>query len=261
MLRWSLAAIFIGLSGLGGLFSFQTKLIYFPEDRQLSTCASPAPTEYHNIGPEQVLLTKVGSANLVVFFHGNAGSACNWRFLGVNHLVPLGYDTLVVEYPGYGGDPRPPSLETITAALPTIHQWIDAQDYETITVFGYSLGAAVGSLYAQNFGADQIILFAPFDSLYAVASGQGIKIPRRFLTEDYNNIVALQSVDAPIYILHGDDDDIIPVQHSATLAEALLDAGRDVRRDTLSGAGHDDLFISPEFDTMLQDILLFSGEN
>ena len=261
MFRWSVAIIFVGLSGLGGLFTLQTKLIYFPDDRPLSDCTPPAPTQYLQVENEQSLVTQTGAKNLAIFFHGNAGSACNWRFLGANHLADLNYDTLVVEYPGYGGDERNPSKAEIEKMLPVINNWVEAQAYETTTIFGYSLGSGVGSLYAQTYGADQIILFAPFDSLYAVAFDQGIKVPRNMLTEDYDNIDALQSVDAPVHIIHGTGDTVIPASHSETLAIALSAAGLQVTRDTLPDRGHEGLFVSPEFDNMLQRVLLFTGEN
>ena len=260
MFRWSAAIIFVGLSGLGGLFALQTKLIYVPDMRPLTDCMPPAATQYLQIDTEQSLVTQAGADNLVVFFHGNAGSACNWRYLGANHLAHLGYDTLVVEYPGFGGDERNTSKAEIMKMLPTVKSWVDAQAYETVTIFGYSLGGGVGSLYAQAYGADQIVLFAPFDSLYALVYDQGIKVPRNLLTEDYDNIDALQSVDAPIHILHGTADTIVPAYHSETLASALTDAGRQVTRDTLPNSGHGDLFDSPEFDNMLQRVLLFIEE-
>ncbi len=253
-------AIAILVSGLTGLFAFQTRLIYFPDDRDLADCTLPSPTHLLTIGTERALFTPAKGDHLVVFFHGNAGSACNWRFLGANHLAKLGYDTLVVEYPGYGGDDRSPSKATIEATLPTFNAWVETQDYDSVTIFGYSLGSAVGSLYAQAYDADQIILFAPFDSLYNVAVEMGYKVPRAMLTEDYDNMIALSAVDAPIYILHGDDDRVIPVHHSETLALALSDTGRDVTREIYQGKGHDGLFDSPEFDLRIQSLLIHAGD-
>ncbi|MBX2853521.1 MAG: alpha/beta fold hydrolase [Rhodobacteraceae bacterium] len=260
MFRWLLSLMFLGVFGLGGLFFLQAKLIYFPEDRRLDSCEPPAPTQYIQIGGEQALLTQTGANNLIIFFHGNAGSACNWRYLAANHLAVLGYDTLVVEYPGYGGDTRAPSKEEIAKALPVFQEWVAAQSYETITIFGYSLGAGVGSMYAAAFGADQIILFAPFDSLYAVAFDQGVMVPRNLLTEDYDNIAALSAIEAPIYILHGSDDRTIPAKHSDDLMRALSEAGRDVEREVLQGVGHTGLFESPEFDVRMGRVLRFVVE-
>ena len=226
----------------------------------MASCELPPPTQYLQISGEQGLLTATGSKHLILFFHGNAGSACNWRFLGGNHLAALGYDTLVVEYPGYGGDQRAPSKREISSSLPVIHEWVADQHYDSITLFGYSLGAGVGAMYAHAFGADQVILFAPFDSLYAVAFGRGFMLPRKLLTEDYDNAAALSEVAAPVYILHGVEDQTIPMKHSADLARTLTGAGREVAREVLPGVGHTGLFESPEFDVRMARVLRFAVE-
>lgn len=259
-------ALIIGIlvcivSGLSGLFAFQTKLIYFPDDRQLSDCDIPTGTQLINIEAERALFTAQNHAHLVVFFHGNAGSACNWRYLGINHLAPLGYDTLVVEYPGFAGDPRGPSKKTIEDAIPAFHSWVDAQSYDTVTLMGYSLGSGVGSLYAEAYGADQIILFAPFDTIYSVITEMGYSIPRAILTEDYDNIAALSHIDAPIYIRHGAADDVIPPIHSEKLQSALVAAGRSVTRELIPNQGHAGLFESPAFDQLLETILIHAKDN
>ncbi len=243
---------------MSGLYALQTRLIYFPDSRPLTDCHLPAETKLIQTGLERALFTDADSQNLIVFFHGNAGSACNWRYIGANHLAPLGYDTLVVEYPGYAGDPRAASKAEIEQALPVFNAWIADQGYDTVTVFGYSLGSAIGALYVQDYGADQVLLYAPFDSLYAVAVALGYDVPRQILTEDYDNIAALSGSTAPIYIAHGDADVVIAAAHSETLAEALRTEGLDVTRDLLPGKGHEGLFDSPEFDQTMARILLFA---
>jgi len=237
------------------LFFMQTQMIYLPDDRKLADCSLPEGVEFWQQGEEHGLLGADGNANLLVFFHGNADMACDWRYLGVNHLNPLGYDVLVVEYPGYGGDGRKPSKLLIEGTIDTSYNWVAQQDYDKIVVMGYSLGTGAAAIYADRYGADQVILFAPFDSIYNVARGQGMVYPRALLTEDFDNIASLATVDADISILHGQDDKVIPASHSARLAIELQAMGRSVNRVVLTGLGHQDLFTGPIFDMFLQDVL------
>lgn len=233
----------------------QTKILYYPDARSLSDCDLPEGVEFWADGEEQGILSTGNRKNLLLFFHGNAGSACNWRFLGVNHLANLGFDVLVLEYPGYGGDTRNTNKVLIEASLRTLSAWVAAQEYEKVVVMGHSLGAGIASIYADEYGAAQIVLFAPFDSVYNVAKSQGLVFPRILLREDFDNVKALSSVDAPIIIIHGEDDDVIPPEHSENLLNSLVLAGRNVQREVRAGVGHNGLFESPEFDIFLRHAL------
>ena len=243
-----------GLAAAAAYFG-QGKMLYYPDARPLADCNLPAGVEIWNEGGEQGLVTATDHDNLLLFFHGNAGSACNWRFLGVNHLDALGYDVLVIEYPGYGGDPRTTSKAAIEVGLDVLAGWVAAQEYTNISVMGYSLGTGVASIYAQDNEVTQVVLFAPFDSVYNVALAQGLKFPRILLQEDFDNIAALGDVTAPITIIHGEDDDVIPAKHSENLMRELNVLGRDVRREVRAGVGHNGLFESPAFDDFLRHTL------
>ena len=249
-----LGVLTYGLAAAAAYFG-QSKILYYPDTRPLTDCQLPAGVEIWNEGAEQGLLAAAENDNLLLFFHGNAGSACSWRFLGVNHLAPLGYDVLVLEYPGYGGDSRTTSKRGIEAGLETLAAWVEAQGYDRISVMGYSLGTGVASIYARDYGATQVVLFAPFDSVYNMALAQGLKFPRILLHEDFDNIAALARVSAPITIIHGEEDDVIPAIHSENLRRELDLAGRDVRREVRAGKGHTGLFESPAFDSFLRHTL------
>lgn len=255
ILRWFI----MGISSLyflaaGAVYSLQGDMLYFPNPTPLDECNTPEGVEIWQSGPEQGLIADADSNRLVLFFHGNAESACNWRYLGVNHLGPLGYDVLAFEYPGYSGDPRETSKLEIEAAVDNLHDWVAAQDYDKIYVMGYSLGTGVASIYAQDYPVHQVLLFAPYDSVYSVALGQGLIFPRFLLTEDFDNIAALESVAAPISILHGLQDTVIPAKHSANLFQALTASGREVIRETIN-TGHHGLFDSPAFDDYIASTL------
>ncbi len=246
-----LGVITYGLAAAAAYFG-QSKMLYYPDTRPLQDCTLPAGVEIWNEDGEQGLLADADNENLLLFFHGNSGSACNWRFLGVNHLATLGYDVLVLEYPGYAGDPRSPSKQQIEDAVGILADWVTKQDYAKVSVMGYSLGTGAASIYARDNGAAQVVLFAPFDSIYNVAAAQGLKFPRALLREDFDNMAALADVRAPITIIHGEDDDVIPAKHSESLLRMLEAAGRDVRREVRAGVGHNGLFENPAFDDFLR---------
>jgi len=250
-----LGVVTLGLAAAAAYFG-QGKMLYYPDTRPLEDCNLPAGVEIWNEDGEQGLLAADNNDNLLLFFHGNSGSACNWRFLGVNHLATLGYDVLVLEYPGYAGDPRTPSKQNIEGTLGVLANWVAKEDYAKVSVMGYSLGTGAASIYARDNGAAQVVLFAPFDSIYNVALAQGLKFPRVLLRENFDNVAALSDVDAPITIIHGEDDEVIPAKHSENLLRMLEAAGRDVSREVRAGVGHNGLFDSPAFDDFLRYALI-----
>ena len=250
-----LGVVTFGLAAAAAYFG-QGKMLYKPDARLLSDCNLPTGVEIWNEDGEQGLLSAAGRDNLLLFFQGNSGSACNWRFLGVNHLATHGYDVLVLEYPGYGGDRRTPGKQKIESALGVLAVWVAKQDYTRVSVMGYSLGTGAASIYARDNGAAQVVLFAPFDSIYNVAVSQGLKFPRALLREDFDNVAALTDVTAPITIVHGEDDLVIPAEHSENLLRELEILGRDVRREVRAGVGHNGLFESPAFDDFLRYTLI-----
>jgi acetyl esterase/lipase len=53
-----------------------------------------------------------------------------------------------------------------------------------------------------------------------------------------NPLTYIDKNDPPFLILHGDNDQLVPLEQSVILAKALIDAGVEVTMQTLRGAGH-----------------------
>ncbi len=253
---WLLLAL-IGLYSIVGIgFRLvETKLLYHPDDTPMSACPLPQGVELVDIGGERGLLTPVGSDTLVVFYHGNGSRACNWRYLGVNHLGPLGVDTLVVEYPGYADDPRTPSKDGLLGVAAVARDWGRAR-YDRVIAFGNSIGTAPAAHHAADGGADKLILFAPFDSMYSLLWGKGFVYPRWALANDYDLAEDLAAGAPPTVIVHGDADTLIPEHHSRALAEALEAQGVPVTRILRPGLGHGGLFNDAFFNPFLEEHVL-----
>ncbi len=256
-MRWlqqiTLAAALLYGGAAALVYAAQDSLVFRPPARALASCDLPSGAAQWRFQGEQGVLAGAGGSKLLLFFHGNGGDACNWRYLGVNHLNKIGYDVLVLEYPGYGGDGRAPSKAGIEGMITAAAAWADAQGYGQRVAMGYSLGTGVAALFARDFGADKVVLFAPYDSIYNVAWARGMLFPHALLKADFDNVAALSGLDVPIYILHGRLDRVIPEAFSAALALAL--DGQPVSRQVLDGVGHGGLFESPRFDAIMQDIL------
>ena len=62
---------------------------------------------------------------------------------------------------------------------------------------------------------------------------------KRDLARTANPITYIDRSDPPFLIMHGDNDQLVPLAQSAMLAKALKDAGVDVTMKTIPGASHE----------------------
>lgn len=210
-------------------FLAQRKLMYFPDRERLS------PQSYGLTGVEERLLSTPDGAQLVawyakaapghptvLYFHGNAGNLGS-RSERVRKYVARGLGVLMLSYRGYGGSSGSPSEANNVAdarlAYDTLlKQGLQPQD---IIVYGESLGTGVAVQLAAQVPVAGVVLDAPYTSIVDVAAGAYPYLPvRGFLLDRYETLRYLKDVHAPILILHGEDDAIIPAKMGRAVYEA-----------------------------------------
>lgn len=135
---------------------------------------------------------------------------------------------LFFEYPAYGRCEGKPSPRTIRESLRTTIPaaaglcGIPASDLpDKGLVFGHSLGAAVGLMGAEEFGIRKVVLVSPFTSTMDMASVMthlplGWLVWHRF--DNRAGLRGLQQRGGHAWIIHGADDEAIPVRMGRTLA-------------------------------------------
>ncbi len=188
------------------------------------------------------------SSPAVVFFHGNGENLETVRLSGLfDQLAALGVHVLAVDYPGYGRSTGAPSEAGLTAAGEAGLRWITERYPESKkVVLGWSLGAAVAiKTAAGNTAAtDGLVLMSAWSDLASLAAihypswlvGFGLK-------DRYDSVAAAPGVRSPVLMVHGTDDQIIPLAQGRQLREALpsLEGVRPCRFVEVPGAGHNDL--------------------
>ncbi len=75
-------------------------------------------------------------------------------------------------------------------------------------------------------------------------------LPAEWMAALDRNEPTQRPIPAPVLIIHGDDDELVPVESSAVLASELRALGSKVERKTYAGAGHGDVVL-----TSLNDVL------
>jgi uncharacterized protein len=227
------------------MWSQQRRLIYFPSPGPVPSAAAMLST-----GRDVVLHTEdgirlgawyfPGRRGAVLVCNGNAGDRSMRAALAVA-LNRMGLSVLLFDYRGYGGNPGRPSEEGLAADARAAQAWLAAQrevDSDRIAYFGESLGAAVAVGLAMQRPPAALMLRSPFTSLADVGAVHYPWLPvRRLLLDRYPSVERIASVHAPLLVIAGDRDDIVPLSLSRRLYDAAVEPKRFV---LVPGAGHND---------------------
>jgi fermentation-respiration switch protein FrsA (DUF1100 family) len=111
-------------------------------------------------------------------------------------------------------------------------------------LYGESLGGGVAvSIAAERAAAGRpvaaLVLEAPLSSVTDVAAHHYPWAPVRCLLKDrFESVARIARVHAPLLIVHGDADGIVPIRYG----RALFEAAREPKEATwIPGGGHEDL--------------------
>ncbi|MEX0924256.1 MAG: alpha/beta hydrolase [Rhodovibrionaceae bacterium] len=236
-------AVFVGV-----LFLAQRSMIYHPSQEPLRAAevGLPADALVETRTEDYLTLSHFyvppgdPEAPVVVVFHGNAGNASH-RLAKFSSLVAGGYGLFLAEYRGYGGNPGKPTEAGLIADGESVLDWLESQGIgeARVALYGESLGTGVVLALARERRLRAIVLEAPFTSIAAAAQQRYPFVPAKWLVLDrFDNLTRIASIEAPILILHGEQDRVMPSSHGRRLAEA----GRRVSLQLFPAAGHNDLF-------------------
>jgi pimeloyl-ACP methyl ester carboxylesterase len=194
--------------------------------------------------------------------HGNGENLETMRQAGLFvDLAKNGAAVLAIDYPGYGRSAGTPSEAANLAAAEAAWEWmLRHRDGNPPVIAGWSLGAAVAAQLAAKRRDDAagVILLSAWDRLDAVAR---LHFPgwmvSALLSERYDSAAAAANIAAPALLVHGDDDDIIPIELGRSLYAALPRAKQWVE---VAGASHNDLLARPEAWQAIHAFLEARGE-
>ena len=158
-------------------------------------------------------------APIYLYFHGNA-DGLNERATRFAYLAATGAGIIAFSYRGYGGSGGAPTEALLHSDAREIYQSLRAVYPENrIILFGESLGTGVALELATHGKPAGVILDSPYLSVVERAHASYPWLPVSLLLQDqFRSDLFIQNVDAPILILHGTADDLIPLSDSHDLA-------------------------------------------
>jgi uncharacterized protein len=237
---------------VGLLWAFQRRLIYLPSPGPVPPAATVLP------GAEDVAFTTADGLRLrgwfvpaagpggarpgpaVLVCNGNAGHRAMRAELAAE-LARMGLAVLLFDYRGYGGNPGGPTEEGLAADARAALDHLAGRpevDPERVVYLGESLGAAVALRLATERPPAALVLRSPFASLAEVGRRHYPMLPVSLLLWDrYDSWALIGRVRAPLLVVAGGRDRIVPPGHSRRLFAAAPEPKRLV---VLDGVDHND---------------------
>ena len=224
----------------------QRALMYFPDTAPTTPAAAGLPEA------DEVPLTAADGVHIlawhvapqdgkpvILYLHGNGG-ALRYRVGRFRRLIESGIGLVALEYRGYGGLPGSPSEHGLIADAEAAYAFAAAHyPAQQIVLWGESLGSGVALALAAEKPVGRVILEAPFTSALAVGEHHYWYLPVRLLMKDqFRSDRRIAKVTAPLLILHGVHDHIVPY----AMGERLFDlANKPKHIARFLDGGHEDL--------------------
>ena len=235
------------------LFFSQKSMIYYPNNQNFDSCRGFSDYETMTSNGTRFYYKKQSSENLIVYYHGNAGSACD-RSVFKEVFENSNSSIVFVEYAGYSNDDKSPSMKYILNDVLNVQRFIEEESYNNIIVYGQSIGSGPASFHASKYEVDTLILVTPFSNLVDLVQSKYVIYPASILlTEKYENTQWLQNFNGNLAIIHGDRDTIIPHNFSQKLFENVPTQNKEYF--LIEGKGHNNIWYSDEFKDRLGEVL------
>lgn len=178
----------------------------------------------------------------LLYFHGNAGTLAT-RGERIRQYQAQGFGIFMMTYRGYGGSTGRPSERANVRDAKQAYDYLikNGVTPDSIVLYGESLGSGVAVQVAAAKDVAGVILDAPYTSMVDVAAVHYPYLPARwFLIDRYQTVKFIRRVNAPLLIVHGEDDAIIPV----AMGQQLFDIADEPKAiATFPGAGHADHYM------------------
>ena len=231
------------------ILEFSEKGIVFFPDPDLVGTPSDVGLEYEDIAFEAAdgvqlhgWWVPAAGAPVLVWFHGNAGNISH-RLENLKLLHDrVGVQVFIFDYREYGRSQGRISREgSFLDAAAAYRYVVETRGVPTgdVVLFGRSLGTALATDIALKQPCRTLILESAFTN-----SAEMAKLLASFLFDwrprvPYDNLGKIAQVKAPVLIIHGSDDEIIPVDMGRRVF-AAANPPKDLY--IIPGAHHNDIY-------------------
>ncbi len=166
-----------------------------------------------------------GVEPVVIYFHGNYGHI-GTRAVRARDFIDAGYGVLLAGYRYNSGAGGEPSEEGLIADARAALEFVRSEGItgHRIVLYGESLGTGVAVALATENDIGALVLEMPYTSIGDVAQDIYWYLPAKWLVRDnFDSLARIRNVRAPVLVIHGENDNVIPVRFGRQLFEAAPD--------------------------------------
>ncbi len=156
----------------------------------------------------------------VIFAHGNAELIEHWPEM-LEPYRRLGISVLLPEYRGYGRSAGSPSQAAIAEDMTAFYDQLARRpevDPARIIFHGRSLGGGAVCDLARRRKPAAVVLMSSFSSMKRMA--RRYLVPGFMVRDPFDNLDVVSRLAAPLLIVHGRHDGVVPYAHAEQLHAA-----------------------------------------
>jgi fermentation-respiration switch protein FrsA (DUF1100 family) len=153
----------------------------------------------------------------ILFSHGNAEDLGNVVPF-MQQFYELGFSVLMYDYRGYGTSEGTPSEHKVYEDVAAAYRWLVDEkqiDPQTIIAQGRSLGGGPATWLAAHCAVGGLVIESSFTSAFRLKTRWKL-----LLWDKFDSLKQIRQVNCPVLVIHGNDDEIIPLRHGQKLYNA-----------------------------------------
>lgn len=249
IVRTAAVTLLCGYVGVIALLMFlENRLVYHPRTAQEDWAPPPSP-EIEELELKSADGNVLGawwlpcpaSDRTMLYLHGNGGNLSHRGGSLLKMRKYLDTAVLIVDYPGYGKSTGSPSETGCYQAADAGYNYLTQdlkRDPKKLLIYGGSLGGAVAIELATRKEHHALIIDKSFTSTPDVGSDRFPWLPVHwFMRNRYPSRDRIRSIRTPVFISHGDTDEVIPFEHGEALFAAANEPKHFIR---LRNHGHNE---------------------
>ncbi len=191
----------------------------------------------------------------LLFAHGNAGNI-GYRRWTIKGFTDRGFGMLAFDYRGYGLSEGTPSEQGLYLDMDAANRFLEEEKGvptgEQIAM-GESLGGAVAIEIASRKQFKALFVYSTFTSIPEMAiemrKGWWVPLPWEWLSrQHFNSAQRIGKVECPILMVHGDRDEMMPVEMSQKLFENVKSQRK--KHVIVPGGTHNDVL----YDGLIEEL-------
>ena len=244
-------------------FLFQNRLIFSPtyyRDDEKFIEIQEYLTPLTLVTEDEVLLEGIiyepedSAKKIILYFGGVQQDSVALVAKFASHYPNMPF--ISYNYRGYGkSEGKPSQSKLFEDAMRIYDDLVIRYEYrpEDIILMGYSLGTGVASFLASQRQVSEVLLMAPYDSVYEVMkrrypfSGIHWILKQKFPSVDF-----MPHIDVPIHVYAGSDDKVVNIKHAKMLKNHIKNLAGFYEYGNI---GHNDILFNPDVVKHIKEVL------